>query len=162
MTQIIDSLPFEDIIVWDNSQRQDLSCYGRFAAIAEAKHDYVYVQDDDLLAPAAEIVERYDPERDRWGIVANNRPDEGWPLLGIGSVFHRSLADCFGEYIEFFGFDADFCRIADVVFGYIHPYRKIWLGYTDLPWQTAPNRMYLQPDHYHVRDLARARTLYLQ
>lgn len=165
LTEILDSISgagIEDVVVWDNSQRPaDLICYGRYAAVADAKNDHIYIQDDDLVVPVAKVLDAYDPVKDRHVCVSNNRPDEGWPLNGIGSVFHRDLADCFDGYTALYGFDQDFCRIADVVFGYSNAYRKIWFGYRDLPWQTAPDRMHLQYDHYEVRERARMRTLAL-
>lgn len=164
--EIVDSIldaGIKDVIVWNNRERPvDLSCYGRYAAISEAKHDVIYQQDDDLVAPVADILNHYGPVVDRRTIVANNRPDEEWLLTAMGTIFHRSLAEgCFDAYTARYGFDADFCRVSDVVFAYQHPYRRICLGYRDLPWQTAPNRMYHQPDHYLVRERARDRVLEL-
>lgn len=157
----IEEAGIEDVVLWDNSQRDDLSCYGRYAGIAEARHKIIYHQDDDLIAPVGEILSDYRPRRDRWAIVANNRHDEEWQLTAMGTIFHRSLADCFRRYIALYGEDADFHRVSDVVFAYQHPYRRLHLGYEDLPWQTAPDRMYHQPDHYEVRIRARLRTLAL-
>lgn len=153
----------EDVIVWNNAERSaDLSCYGRYAGIAEARHEFIYHQDDDLIAPISELLAEYDPVEDRQTIVANNRADETWLLTAMGTLFHRSLGEtCFDRYISLYGFDADFCRVSDVVFAYQHPYRRVVLGYRDLPWQTAANRMYHQPDHYLVRERARERTLAL-
>lgn len=163
--EIVESITdagIEDIVVWDNSKRElDLLCYGRYRAIAEAKHAIIYHQDDDLVAPVGEIIDAYDPDLDRWSIVANNRADEEWRLTAMGTIFHRDLADCFDTYLELYSFDPDFCRVADVVFAYQWQYRRITLGYRDLPWQTAPDRMHLQADHYTVRERARARTLSL-
>lgn len=164
LSPIIESIKaagIEDIVTWNNAEREDLSCYGRYAGIAEARHKIIYHQDDDLIAPVDGILARYRPRRDRWAIVANNRLDEAWPLTAMGVVFHRSLADCFRPYIKLYGEDADFYRVSDVIFAYQHPYRRISLGYTDLPWQTAPDRMHLQYDHYEVRIRARLRTLAL-
>ena len=165
MGAIIDSIRaagVEDIVVWDNAQRPvDLQCYGRYVAINEARHEIIYHQDDDLIAPVAEILAAYDPVADCNSIVANNRADEEWRLTAMGVVFRRGLAHCFDEYIARYGFDDDFCRICDVVFAYQHEYRRIVLGYTDLPWQTAPNSMYLQPGHMEVRERALQRTLEL-
>lgn len=147
---------FNDIIVWDNSQREDLQCYGRFAGIAEAKHEHIYVQDDDLIIDALALLEHYDGE----GIVANKPPEEEWRFIGGGAFFSRTLPD-FRRYLEAHGDDmADFHRVADVVFSYSHDYRSVWVGYTTLlPWHDAPNRMYKQPNHYEVRERARARSL---
>jgi hypothetical protein len=151
-----------DVVVWDNSQRPyDAMCYGRYAAVDEAKNDFIYIQDDDLVVPVEKILAAYRVREDRHVCMSNNRPDEGWPLNGIGSVFHRDLANCFQPYIAYYGETRDFYRISDVVFGYSNAYRKIWVGYRNLPWQTAPDRMHLQYDHYEVRDRARMRTLAL-
>lgn len=121
----------------------------------------IYHQDDDLVAPVSEILAAYDPSDDYWNIVANNRADEEWRLTAMGTVFHRNLADCFSLYIDHYGFDDDFFRVSDVVFAYQHPYRRLVLPYRDLPWARDPDRMHLQPDHYEVRERAKARTLAL-
>jgi hypothetical protein len=160
MAPVLDSLEpvFDEIVIWDNSTRPaDFQCYGRFAGIAETTKPFVYVQDDDVIAPAEALLRVYTGRE----ILANKKPDEEWRFLGIGAVFPRELADCFQAYADLYGMDADFYRAADVVFAYQHGYESVWLGYEDLPWQTAPNRMYLQPGHYEVRERLRARTLAL-
>lgn len=155
MGPVVDSLPFDDIVIWDNSVREDLQCYGRFAGIAEAKHETIYVQDDDLIIDALALLAHYDGE----GILANKPPDESWRFIGGGAFFHRGLLD-FSRYVDAYGMDADFYRVADVVFAYSCPYRSVWAGYERLlPCHDAPNRMYLQPNHYEVRERARARSL---
>lgn len=157
ISTILNSMPFDDVVVWNNAERLDLQCYGRFAGIAEAKHEFIYVQDDDLLVPIPELVKRWDR---REGVFANKPVLEEWRFLGCGALFHRDLAT-FDPYISLYGFDDDFCRVADVVFTYQHLYRDTWVGYLDFPWQTADNRMYKQGDHYLVRERARDRTLAL-
>lgn len=152
----------DDIVIWNNAEREDLSCYGRYAGIQEAKNEFIYHQDDDLISPVSDILAAYDPVADRGTIVCNNRAEEEWLLTAIGCVFHRDLADCFDEYITTFGYDSDFHRVSDVVFAYQHPYRRIVLPYRDLPWGFATEenpRMYGQPDHYDVRIRARTRVL---
>ena len=63
---------FQETIVWDNSQREDLSVYGRYAALAEVKTHWVIVQDDDCVVD--------DPERlvqvAEVGFVVCNMPQE--------------------------------------------------------------------------------------
>jgi hypothetical protein len=165
MTEIIDSLEqagVQDIVVWNNADHEhDLKCYGRYAGIAEARNEFILFQDDDLTVPVADLLRAFDPVTDRFTVVANNRIDEEWPLIGIGSIFHRDLADCFTDYIARYGMDDDFLRGCDVVFAYQHPYRRVVLGYQDLPWHSAPNSMYLTDDHMTVRFRVRARTFEL-
>lgn len=152
-----------DIVTWDNSQRPiDLSCYGRYEGIKEARNEFIYHQDDDLIAPVAQILEAFDPVQDCRTIVANDNPDEEWRLTNRGIIFHRSLAECFDAYTALYGFDADFCRVSDVVFAYQHDFRRVTLGYKDLPNASVHgSSMYLDHDHYEVRERARARTLAL-
>ncbi len=163
MGPVLDSLPFDDVVVWDNSKRpDDFKCYGRFAAIAEAKHDLIYTQDDDVIVPTWHLLAEYHAIGDTGWIVANRPPEEEWRFLGLGAIFHRGLVTgAFRQYADEHGFDEDFLRVADVVFAYQRPYRSVWVGYDELPWARAENRMYLQPDHYTVRERARERSLAL-
>lgn len=157
MSPVVDSLAWcTDVIIWNNSEREDLQCYGRFAGIAEAKHDHIYVQDDDLVIDALALLAHYDGE----SIVANKPPEEEWRFIGGGAFFPRTLPD-FTAYRSRLDFvQEEFDRCADVVFAYSHPYRHTWVGYQRLlPWHDAPNRMYKQPNHYEVRERARARSL---
>ncbi len=52
----------QEIIVWDNSSldRRDLKVYGRYAAIAEASHPLILVQDDDCVLPKDSIQQMLD------------------------------------------------------------------------------------------------------
>ncbi|HET9010756.1 MAG TPA: hypothetical protein VFN38_03030 [Gemmatimonadaceae bacterium] len=158
ITDSISAAGVTDIVVWNNAERENLMCYGRYAGIADARNEFIYHQDDDCVVPVADIIAAYDSRTDIAGIVANNREEEEWPLTGLGSVFHRSLADAsFDRYIELFGYDEHFLRTCDVVFASQHPYRKIVLGYRELEWSRAPDRMYLQPGHMAARELTLAR-----
>ena len=161
LSEIYDSIAaagITDVVTWDNSKSENLSCYGRYEGIKEARNDWIYHQDDDLVAPVAQILEAVDPIADRESIVANNRADEPWLLTAMGVVFHRSLAESsFSAYVDLYGFDDDFCRVSDVIFAYQWSYRRIVLPYRDLAWAATDDRMHLQPDHYFVRERALAR-----
>lgn len=152
LSPIVKTLPFE-VVVWNNGERFDHQCYGRFAAIPETTTPHIYVQDDDLTIDALELLAEYHGD----GIVANVPPDEEWRFIGGGAFFPRDLP-AFDFYWDRFGHDREFDRVADVVFAYSQPYTRAWVGYREhLPWHDAPNRMYLQPDHYLVRQIARDR-----
>lgn len=160
LTPVIESLPFDDIVVWDNSKReQDLKCYGRFAGVADAKNEWIYVQDDDALVPTAGLLRRFNPAEP--GVFANKPQSEGWRFLGLGAFFHRETVHCFDRYLELYGFDDDFLRVADIVYAYQQPYQAVDLGYAELEWSRYANRMYRSFDHMAVRERARARTLAL-
>lgn len=166
LSEIVESIGdagIEDIVVWNNAERENLSCYGRYAGIAEARNPWIYHQDDDLVAPVADLLRCVDPERDRHVVVANNRADEDWPLTAMGAVFHRDLAEtCFDEYVAAYGWGPEFFRVCDVVFAYENAHRRVALPYRDLPWASDPaSSMYLESGHMDAREVARARTLTL-
>lgn len=154
---IVASLPFDDIIVWDNSKRtHDWQCYGRFAAIEEARHDLIYTQDDDCLCPAQALADAYD------GTMLVNVPADEKPLTAWGAVFHRhTVEDAFERYLSVHPFEPFFWRTCDVIHTSLTPWRRHHLGHMDFEWASAPNRMYHQPNHYNVRLVAeeRCRTL---
>lgn len=144
LTPVLDSLPFDDVIVWNNAERcADLKVYGRYAALGEAKHDLIYTQDDDAICPAADLVEAWTD-----GLLVNV-PRGEWPWLAWGAVFPRRHAiQTLSRYLELHPFDEEFLKWADVIVAHSGDCRAIDLGHTDLPWATAPSRMYHQPDHY--------------
>ena len=118
MTEILDSLPFEDVVVWDNSDpsRRDLGIFGRYAAIAEAEHDVIVTQDDDLIVDDWEaVLRRYEP-----GALFCNYP-EPWdiPWVARGAIFDHDLPKrAFSRYLTRYAFDRDFTHfMCDAVFG---------------------------------------------
>ena len=144
------TIPFHDTVVWNNMERDDCACYGRFAAVEEAWTDWIYTQDDDLICPVPALVEAW--HRAGNPLIFANRPNgEPWRFLGCGAIYHRSLLPILTRYADRYGWDHNFYRVADVAFTYQTPYTSVDLGYLDFPWQTAPNRMYHQPDHILVR-----------
>jgi hypothetical protein len=166
LSEILDSLPRAwEKVVYDNSRRQDLAVYGRYAAIAECEHDRIFVQDDDCIIDAA-VAAAYEPGR----LVAN-MPVGRWPdypdstLVGWGAIFDRDLPQQAFErlqrpsptllpaplgLLEHFPF---FQRACDVVFSALTPRTIVDVGFRHLPWAEDPARaMFLQPGHKAERD----------
>lgn len=147
MHTILASLPpGMDFEVYDNSQRTDVACYGRFAAALNATTRYVYTQDDDCLAPVHGLLESYD------GTMLVNVPPVEKPLTAWGAIFDRlSVEEAFARYLDVWPEDEFFYRTCDVIHTALTPWERIDLGHADFPWATAPNRMYHEIDHYEVR-----------
>lgn len=147
LNPVLESLPrFREVVVWDNSTRgSDLSVFGRYQAIRETTCPFIYTQDDDAVCPAQQIVEAYDGD----GLLVNVPPAEK-PWLAWGAVFPRGLPEqTFQLYrAEADGVLDDMVRWPDVIFAHLAGWQTVNLGHTDLPWATAPNRMYMQHDHY--------------
>lgn len=147
MTPILDSLPFEDIVLWDNSKRSDEGLYGRYAGIAEAKHEIVYVQDDDLIfRHQQELIDRYEDGK----IVCNYPPPWDIPWIGLGALFHRDLPfRAFDRYLAVYPDDEFFRRhVCDAVFSLLTPSTVLDLPYERLPWDDDPGRISNSPGWY--------------
>lgn len=162
MTPILNSLEgFGEVIVWDNSEGEDLAVLGRYRAMENAIHDVIYCQDDDcVLAP--ESIERllatYAPGR-----LAANMPRrfrEHYPdscLVGFGAIFDIGLPEhAFERYDRLLTReeklpDATFNRTCDVVFTTLTARRLTDMPHTDLPYASDPNRMWKQPGHVAER-----------
>ncbi len=135
MTPITESLKsqgFEDIVIWDNSKREDMGIYGRYAAIEEARNKVIVTQDDDVIVSSYDkILAAYEPE-----LLTVNYPepyDVPWP--SAGSVFDADLPQkAFDLYSAQWPLDRLFThKICDAVFSMLSQYQVIDVGYTDLP-----------------------------
>lgn len=172
LSPVLNALPREwQKVVWDNSQREDLAVYGRYAAISECEHETVFVVDDDcVLETPLTLLSVYEHEikRSPGAIVANMparfRHDfySDHCLVGFGAIFQRELpaaafarfrvARSFGKVFDAFVQDPGiFSRTCDIVFTSLTPRILLDLPYTDLPWASAPNRMWKQPEHVGER-----------
>jgi hypothetical protein len=149
---------FDEVIVWDNSEHEDLSVYGRYAAITKARNELILTQDDDVIAsdPQA-IVDAWQP-----GHVVCNMPQEFRPhypdsaLVGFGACFERDLPE---QAFERFGLsdaigetDSDwpagfFYRTCDVVFTTLTPRILVDVPKTDREFASDPGRMWTSPGH---------------
>jgi hypothetical protein len=176
LSRVLDSLPRDwQKVVWDNSKRDDLSVYGRYAAIEECEHEAIFVQDDDCVLPPETIQEllrvaftprmiirgpgddREIPDAVGPAIVANMPQrfrDTGFYddhcLVGFGAMFHRDLpARAFAKFFQPPFGDEFFRRTCDVAFTFLAPGPRVLLDlpYADLPWASAPNRMWKQKEH---------------
>jgi hypothetical protein len=144
MSDVISSLPYDDIVVWDNSKRTDLGIYGRYAALAEAKHDVIYTQDDDVLFTRHdELADAYKDGK----VTLNHRAKWDIPWVACGALFRRDLPlIAFSRYLAKFPSDRFFTHYGcDGIFTLLTPVVKVNLGSADLPWGTAPGRVSTSP-----------------
>ncbi len=153
LTPVLEVLPQEwEFIIWDNSKREDMGAYGRYAGIPEASHDLIFSIDDDVIfRRAAELVDVYEP-----GKVAVNY-QEPWdiPWGGRGTIFHRDLPEqVFALYGEHFPRDHEFhVYYADGIFSMLTQPIAVVVdyGYEDLPIGFAPGRLSTSPGWYDYR-----------
>ena len=125
LERIIETLPYDEVIVWDNSQRQDFKIYGRFMAMAEAKHEVCYTQDDDcLFRHHDELLDEYEEGVPTY--VYGHYPAEGGygdlPLPCGGALIPKSVAfAAFDRYFEHYPLDEGLMYEADFVVGPLYP-----------------------------------------
>lgn len=182
MFPILDSLnDLDEVLIWDNSKREDLAVYGRYALIHEARNNVIFVQDDDVILPSssvAEIVREWlfmsNTGGGAWPGVVCNMPQEfrhdGYTdsaLVGFGACFHRDAPErafegwTYQRMLASGGtcrtceeVDRDtrfFQRTCDVVFTTLTPRVLVDVPFTHREFASAPNRMWKQPGHYGER-----------
>lgn len=157
MSPVLLSLPPEwPFVIWDNSQREDMKVYGYFSALTEVETEYVITQADDAICPLRELVAAWTPEdADR---ILLNVADGDTPWISFGGLFRKDLPDaCFTEYLAHHPFDDEVKLWCEVIFTTLTPWRNVDLGKVDLPWCSAPNRMWMQPTHYQDQAAVRAK-----
>lgn len=159
---ILDLIPFDDVVIWNNSEREDMKTYGRHLAEAECKHDVIYHQDDDILFHDFDgLLAAYRPGRITANMPSPWYEDVGYEqkrqvMLGGGSLIDRGLArKAFDKYLAEYPFDDDFITYCDCIVGALTPSFRVDLGFEVLPQATWPNRMSTTPgcwDRKHMMD----------
>lgn len=197
MQPVLDSLPEEwQKIIWNNGEKrvtilytdedveveihripcEDLSVYGRYAAIEYATNELVYVQDDDVIVSGPQkIVDawingsvNYEDGYPRFpGIykqdhVVCNMPPEFRPhypdsaLVGFGAVFHRDAPEkAFDQFhtavfecvIPYRPHPDEFNRECDRVFTCLTPRVLVDIPKTDRDFASDPDRLWRQDGH---------------
>ncbi len=151
--------PTGEVVIWDNAKAaEDMSVYGRYAALDMVTKDVVIVQDDDVGLSTEAIdglLAAYEPGK----IVANVPPEyreryTDSTLVGFGAIFDRDLpAKAFARFREHVAYadEQTFRRTCDIVFTVLTPFTLVDLPFTYLPHTRAPNRMYRQPGNFEER-----------
>lgn len=172
LSPILETLPFDDVIVWDNLKRNDEKVYGRYEAILEMPGDYVYTQDDDCVLPESSIM-ALAAAAGRGHVVCNVTPAHrrsyepiGIGLVGWGAVFHREAPfAAFRKYLAMHAaptwlqvargpwpMDDMFLRECDRVFTGLTPIRWMELPFDHMPHAGNRNKMFY--DACHQSDFA--------
>ncbi len=146
LAEILASLPYDDVVVWDNSQREDLKTSGRYAAFAECRNEIVYVQDDDhILLDHPGLLAAYEPGKvvtnmsENW-LAGHDYRDNG--MVGKGAIMDRGLpALALGRYLAIWPADDLFRLWPDMIVTTLTPTVHVDLAARQLPWGYAPNRM---------------------
>lgn len=172
---VIDSLPFDDIVIWDNSVLPDVKVLGRYLGMFRAKHNLIYVQDDDVrvsdpqriadcwlaesLLPLGPFDDNDSPAARTDHLVANMPPEfrhdfyTEHALVGFGAVFSRVSAwDALNRWLRTFPDQEDILRCCDIAVTALLPRVLVDVPKENLPWSEADNRMYKQEQHQGERD----------
>jgi hypothetical protein len=155
LTPILDSLIFDDVVIYDNSKRLDCMTYGRVVGAREAKNAVIYSQDDDIIhSPENQIaiMDAYEegvltgcmwPD---WSAgaklqgIENGYDDLVFP--GSGSIsdlwlWEQAIDDYLTEWP-----DDDFFRLwCDTIIGVISPIKQLDLRFEALPCAEDDDRM---------------------
>ncbi|HSE44357.1 MAG TPA: hypothetical protein VLA89_03405 [Gemmatimonadales bacterium] len=153
MARILETLVFDQVIVWDNSKGADWKCAGRYMAMHMAKTGLVYFQDDDVIVPREtqlSLVNQYggEPCLSNWAHGENPDGYEDLPLVGAGAIVDRIDAyHAILRYAEHWPLDDGFKYEADFIIGVLYPYFKhVHLPFEiERPVAQHPSRLVNQP-----------------
>lgn len=154
MSRVLASLIFENVIVWDNSERPvDMKVAGRYGAVLEATTTAVYFQDDDVIVPEETqlaLLDAYEPGVvvANWGHGENPDGYDDLPLVCGGAILDRDLPwRALDRYLEHFPRDDAFYYESDFVAGALYPeFRHVRLPFEiDLAIAQHPSRLVNQP-----------------
>jgi hypothetical protein len=128
MNVILDSLIFDNVVVWDNSIKPDWKCAGRYMAALRCHTSYVYWQDDDVLVSPAvqrELLRQWDNSEPIVANYGHGENDGGYgdlPLVCGGAVARwRDAWGCIARYGAVHPLDEAFMYEADFVVGVLYP-----------------------------------------
>ena len=125
-------LEYDEVIVWDNSKRENFMTAGRFAAMYEARNEVCYVQDDDVIVPPetqVALLAAYEPGMTvaNYGHGSNDGGYGDLPLVCGGGLMHVSqVAEAVERYVDhyqFWGRDED--AYIDFLVGVQVPFKQI-------------------------------------
>ena len=151
LAPILETLPYDDVVIWNGRERDEQpGTYGRYRAMYEAKHDVIYLQDDDcIFRHHEELLGFYQP-----GVLTavyghGENPDglEDVALVHGGALVDRSVSlRAFDRYLAKWPVDEGFYREADMIHGVLCPSRQLDLPY-EIRMEIAqhPSRMCNQP-----------------
>jgi len=126
MERIVESLIFDNVIVWDNSIRPDWKTAGRYMAALQAETQAVYFQDDDVIVP--EVTQRALLAKYKPGVVVANwghgvNPDgyDDLPLVCGGAIMDRDLPlHAMARYLAEHPIDEGFLYDCDFAIGVLY------------------------------------------
>lgn len=117
-----------------------------------ARHDFLYYQDDDCLAPIDALLEAAVPDQ----ITCAMKPfhlkaysGSRIALVGWGSIIPKRTLGVLDTYRAVYGEDALYRRESERILTWLSwPQQRLDLPIVDLPSAFAPDRLSMQPDHY--------------
>jgi hypothetical protein len=135
----LETLVFDNVVVWDNSERPDWKCAGRYIACldGEVRTDHVYWQDDDTIVPPEtqlQLLEGYNGQDCLavWGHGENPDGYDDLPLVCGGAIADwRAAWGCIGRYDAHYPLNDDFMYDADFAVGALY---RDW-GHVHLPFK---------------------------
>jgi hypothetical protein len=152
---VLDSLIFDDVVVWDNSAEENLMTFGRVVGASRAKNKIIYSQDDDIVHShehQMQILAAYQPgvlagcmwkdwsDGARQQGIENGYDDLVFP--GSGSISELTLwRESCDAYLTEWPYDDFFFLWSDTIIGVISPTKQLDIRFEELEWGNNDNRM---------------------
>jgi hypothetical protein len=138
---------FGEIIVGDGLK---WGVYGRYQAVARARYDTVYTQDDDCVVDIDALLNEYKPGEFLTNMTIERKMDYigNLTLIGWGAIFPVFLPiEYLSKYLDKFGDTPLFRRECDRVFTGLTQHRTVFVPVRNLLSAVAPGRLWTDPHH---------------
>lgn len=144
-------------------RRDEMSVYGRYAAVEYAHNDLIYVQDDDCVVSDPRAIVDAHLNQTHSLTVACNMPEpwasnpfyERHALVGFGAAFHRDAPKrAFRKLLSRWEPDGQrdwFHRTCDIPFTFFTPQIRVQVPHESFAYASGDDRMWRQPSHQSER-----------
>jgi len=155
--QHVAGIGFGEVVVLANCD----SPHRKQELFAKARHELIYYQDDDCIAPIRKLLEQSVPGTINCAMKEKHLREYAHSriaLLGWGSIFPKQTIRVLDRYRAVYGEDAVYQRETErIMTWFAYPQRRLALPIRDLPTATAPDRLSMEPDHYSYIGIVEAR-----
>jgi hypothetical protein len=154
----VSGFPFGEILVLTNCD----SPHRKQELFRKAKHDFLYYQDDDCLAPIDKLLPMTDfPDRIVCAMKSTHiaqYANKRHALIGWGAIFPKSVIHVLDWYLDVYGEDHIYRRETERIMTYFNfPQVRLDLPIVDLPSAMAEDRLWRQSEHWRNIEIVEER-----
>lgn len=147
----------DEILVWDNTQGENIFTYGHLKNALIAKNDIIYSQDDDcIINNIQELYDNFDGTKMIVGMKANRFEEYSKfdSMMGWGAFWDRAWIKVLDKYIAKYGEDYILKREIERIFTALMDKKVMVADVFEYPSAIANFALHKQNDHEEAKRIA--------